>query len=289
MAKPRVAVFGAGGFSGRHFERFVATESLGESYEFFGHTRDPNNAEQTGAVSYRQGDPTRKDEVAAFIVEVQPDYILNLVGKFRGEGMEDFFQVHLGVSHAICEAALQADHAPQKIVLVGSAAEYGVTADNPVREDAPAEPINWYGLSKLYQTHLALYYARNHALPVVVARTFNILGEGLSADLSIGSFDKQIQALPDGGTIKVGNLETSRDFLDIAEVSRRYWTLLMHGQPGEIYNICSGAPRTIRSVLDDLIEQSGKRLAVEVDTARLKGRDVAAIYGDPSKFDRLGA
>ena len=60
-------------------------------------------------------------------------------------------------------------------------------------------------------------------LSTVVARTFSTLGEGLSPQLSIGNFMKQIAALPDGGTIRVGNVSTSRDFLGISEVWRRYW------------------------------------------------------------------
>lgn len=283
----RVAVFGAGGFSGRHFERFVAREGLAETYAFFGHTRDMRHAEQSGTFTYQEGDPCQEGEVARFLADVRPHYILNLVGMFRAESLEHFLWVHVGVSRAICEAALASELPIRKLVLVGSAAEYGSTAPNPVREDARAEPISWYGLSKLYQTLLADYFFRNHGLPTVVARTFNVLGAGLSRDLSIGSFMSQIESLPDQGAIKVGDISTSRDFLDITEVSSRYWTLLLKGRAGEIYNLCSGQPRTIRSVLDDLIRQSGKRIEIEVDPLRLKARDVESIYGDPSKFNQL--
>ncbi len=283
----RVAVFGASGFSGRNFERFVAREGLTKTYAFFGHTRSAAKAAQTGAFNYHQGDPLQEGEVSRFLTEVRPDYIINFVGTFRAERFEDFLTTHVGVSRAICEGVLRSGLDIKKLVLVGSAGEYGSTAPNPVREDAKPEPINEYGLSKLYQTLLAEYFVRNHDLPTVVARTFNILGEGLSRDLSVGSFMAQIETLPDGGTIKVGNISTSRDFLPIAEVSRRYWTLLMKGRPGEVYNLCSGEPRTIRSVLEDLISRSGKRIEIEIDPLRLKVRDVETIYGDSSKFDQL--
>ena len=170
---------------------------------------------------------------------------------------------------------------------MGSAAEYGSTASNPIREDAAPQPISQYGLSKLYQTLLSEYFFRNYGLPTVVARTFNILGDGVSPELSIGSFMRQIAALPDGGVIKVGNISTSRDFLHISEVSRRYWELLMKGAPGEIYNVCSGVPRSIRSVLDDLIRESGKKLFVEIDRALFKERDIDSIYGDRTKYDQF--
>lgn len=284
---PRVAVFGISGFSGRHFERFVVSKGLVERFVFFGQARDFSKAEKTGAFTYMECDPRQDHEILRFIADVQPAYILNLIGILSAPTLEDFLAVHVAIPRSICEAVLASGLPIEKLLLIGSAAEYGGTATNPVREDASAEPISWYGLSKLYQTLLAGYFFRNHALPVVVARSFNILGEGLSPHLSIGSFMAQIDEQPNGGTIKVGDVSTSRDFLDIAEVSRRYWTLLMKGRPGDIYNVCSGEPRTVRSVLEDLIRRSSKRIEIEVDPVRLKARDLHSIYGDSSKFDQL--
>jgi GDP-4-dehydro-6-deoxy-D-mannose reductase len=139
----------------------------------------------------------------------------------------------------------------------------------------------------LYQTLLSGFFFRNYALPTVVARTFNILGEGLSPEVSIGNFMRQIAALPEGGVIKVGNISTTRDFLHISEVSRRYWDLLIKGGPGEVYNVCSGVPRTIRSVLEDLIRESGKMLSFETDPSLFKERDIDSIYGDSTKYDQF--
>ena len=61
----------------------------------------------------------------------------------------------------------------------------------------------------------------------------------------------------------------------------------MKGAPGEIYNVCSGVPRSIRSVLDDLIRESGKKLFVEIDRALFKERDIDSIYGDRTKYDQF--
>lgn len=287
LKKERVAVFGAGGFSGRHFERFVVTQNLEARYEFFGCTRDPAKAERSGSFSYWKGDVSCDGDAARFLAAVRPDYILNLVGIFRADSLEKFFNVNVGVSRAICDAVLSQELPVKKIVLVGSAAEYGASSRSPIREDMRCEPMSWYGLSKLYQTLLADYFHRIHGLPVVVARTFNILGEGLSEHLSIGTFMLQIRDLPDGGVVKVGDVTTGRDFLEIDEVSRRYWILLKKGKPGEIYNLCSGHPRTIRSVLERLIRQSGKRLSFEVDSSRFKRQDIQWIYGDSTKYNRL--
>jgi GDP-4-dehydro-6-deoxy-D-mannose reductase len=283
----RVAVFGIAGFSGRHFERFVASEGLDRAFKFYGFGRDLRRAENSGIFSYCDGDACKATEVCRFLKEVSPEYVLNVTGIFKAETFEKFVAVNVGVSQAICEAIRS--HVPDttKIVLVGSAAEYGSIATNPVKEDDDVRPLSMYGLSKLYQTLLSGYFFRNYRLPTVIARTFNILGQGLSPQLSIGSFMKQIEALPDGGTVKVGNLSTSRDFLHISEVVRRYWNLLMKGVPGEIYNVCSGVPRTIRAVLEDLIRESRKALSIETDPSLFKEHDIDSIYGDGTKYEHL--
>jgi GDP-4-dehydro-6-deoxy-D-mannose reductase len=280
-------VFGIAGFSGRHFEMFVAAAGLGSKFEFFGFGKNLSRAERSGTFSYCEGNACEETEVRRFVDEIHPAYILNLTGVFRAESFEKFVAVNADVSRAICEAARCSNPRIQKLVFVGSAAEYGSNISNPVREDAEPRPTSLYGLSKLYQTLLSGYFFRNYGLPTVVARTFNVLGEGLSPELSIGNFMRQIAALPDGGVVKVGNISTTRDFLHISEVSRRYWELLMRGVPGEIYNVCSGVPRTIRSVLEDLIRESGKTLSIETDPSLFKERDIDSIFGDSTKYDRL--
>jgi GDP-4-dehydro-6-deoxy-D-mannose reductase len=283
---PNVAVFGIAGFSGRHFERFVAGAGLSGEFKFFGFGKDLSRAERSGVFSYREGNACEKGEVFKFVNESQPTYVLNLTGTFRAQSFEEFLAVNVGVSQSICEAVRRSNSCVQKLLFVGSAAEYGSPVSNPVREDAEARPISQYGLSKLYQTLLSGYFFKNYALPTVVGRTFNILGEGLSPELSLGNFMRQIAALPEGGVIKVGNISTTRDFLPISEVSRRYWDLLVKGVPGEIYNVCSGVPRTMRSVLEDLIRESGKMLSIEPDPSLFKERDIDSIYGDSTKYDQ---
>ena len=254
--------------------------------QFFGFARDPSRAEKTGFVSYTQGDATKATDITAFIETVRPTHILNLLGLFRGD-FEKLMAVNVMASRTLCETALRPGMTVKRIVLTGSAAEYGLNAINPVQEDATLQPVSNYGLAKVCQSVLANYYFRNFMLPTIVARTFNISGEGLSPELSLGNFARQIQALANGGSIKVGNLSTSRDFLPIMEVCRRYWVLLMKGVPGEVYNICSGKPVTMRAMLDKMILESGKSVAVETDPALFKDNDAACIYGDGSKFAAL--
>ena len=66
-----------------------------------------------------------------------------------------------------------------------------------------------------------------------------------------------------------------------------YWALVERGEPGEVYNLCSGKSWAIQWVLDFLLEQSQvKGISVQTDPTRLRPSDVMVLEGDPSKIEK---
>ena len=95
----------------------------------------------------------------------------------------------------------------------------------------------------------------------------------------------EIEARRRDPVIHVGNLTARRDFSDVRDVVRGYWLLLERGEPGEVYNLCSGQAWSIRQVLDFLLAQSRVAgISVQEDAARLRPSDVPFLVGDPSKI-----
>src|SRR5262249_24064650 len=78
-----------------------------------------------------------------------------------------------------------------------------------------------------------------------------------------------------------------RDFTDVRDMVRAYWLALEHGQPGEVYNICSGRGYSIRQVLDILLDLAHVRVEVREDPARLRPSDVPVLIGDGARFCEL--
>ena len=87
--------------------------------------------------------------------------------------------------------------------------------------------------------------------------------------------------------IQVGNLTPRRDFSDVRDIVPGYWLLLERGEPGEVYNLCSGKAWSIQQVLDFLLSQSrvGK-VSVQEDPTRLRPSDVPHLVGDASKIQK---
>jgi len=216
-----------------------------------------------------------------------PDFIVNLIGLYGTDDYEALYQANVETTRILLELIKNNAIKTTKILLIGTAAEYGNPISLPIKETDLAFPVNAYGLTKLFQSQLGQFYFHNYQLPVVIARTFNVFGKGLSPKLSLGSFAAQIEKAQNNGTLYVGNIDTKRDFLSIKETVAYYWKLLLQGKPGEIYNVCSGQPVTIRTILEKMIQDSNKKLTIQTDPKRIKAFDVQEIYGSTGKLKAL--
>jgi GDP-4-dehydro-6-deoxy-D-mannose reductase len=85
-------------------------------------------------------------------------------------------------------------------------------------------------------------------------------------------------------TIKVGNLETRRDFSHTADVARALWLLLDRGEAGEVYNLCSGEATRIGDIVELVREQGTVRTEIAVDPSRIRPSDEPILMGDNSKL-----
>jgi GDP-4-dehydro-6-deoxy-D-mannose reductase len=280
----KVLVAGINGFSGFHFREYTRRSRLTENFHFTGTSR---RAGEDSEIPTRIVDPL-KDEMGLedCLLDVLPQYIVNFIGSFSSDDFGFLFRINAGISMRICETILRCGIPVKKLLLVGSAAEYGNTGKLPISESDPTHPVSPYGLTKLFQTQIARYYFENHGIPVVVARPFNMLGKNLSGNLSIGNFVRQILANRDGEPVRVGNLDSKRDFLDAQDVMDGYWKILMSGHDGEIYNVCRGESVSIKDIVEFLVKASGKELPILVRNDLIRKNDFLDSYGDNSKLHR---
>nr|MDO8112820.1 NAD-dependent epimerase/dehydratase family protein [Candidatus Sigynarchaeota archaeon] len=280
----KVLILGINGFTGKHFQQYLAKNGLLGKLDFVGVDRAIGTADRMEKIEYLEADVVSPGTIERLLKNERPAYIINLAGLFGAADFTALFQVNAEVSRRILATIVDDKVAVKRVLLIGSAAEYGIPGTMPVKESHPLNPISPYGLTKMIQAMYANYYFRNFGTDVVVARTFNILGKGLSPKLSVGSFAEQVKNLHPGGTLKVGNLNTKRDFLDIEDTIDAYWKLLHSGKPGQVYNVCSGKSVYIKEILEFLISTSGKNASVQVDGNLVRKNDILDFVGDNSKL-----
>jgi GDP-4-dehydro-6-deoxy-D-mannose reductase len=183
---------------------------------------------------------------------------------------------------------------PDSVILcTSSSAVYGRASPDilPISEDQPFAPTNPYAASKVAQEMIAYQQFARHALHIIRTRAFNLTGPGESAHFVTSAFACQIAEIEAGlrePIIRVGNLDSVRDFTDVRDVVRAYQLLAKKGEPGEVYNICSGQGISIRNLLDTLLDLSTESdISVQVDSSRLQPADVPIQVGDANKLRAL--
>lgn len=183
---------------------------------------------------------------------------------------------------------LKGNKSNAKILIVGSADEYGDVDQKylPVNEDAPLSPTSPYAVSKVAQDLLGYQYFLNYGLNIVRVRPFNHIGPRQSHQFVVASFANQIAMAErkGGGAIKVGNLESFRDFTDVRDIVNAYLLALENGDAGEVYNIGSGNAYKISDILNKLIKISTVKIEVKQEKGRVRKSDIKKIYCDYSKF-----
>lgn len=176
-----------------------------------------------------------------------------------------------------------------RIQLACSSEEYGMVYESelPIRETNPLRPLSPYAVSKVGQDMLGYQYWMSFKIPIVRTRGFNHEGPRRGPVFVCSDFAKQIADIERGikpAVIRVGNLDARRDFSDVRDVVRAYWLSLEKGEPGEVYNICSGTAWTIREMLDMLLGMTKVKVKIEQDASRMRPSDVPVLLGDASKF-----
>ncbi len=86
--------------------------------------------------------------------------------------------------------------------------------------------------------------------------------------------------------MRVGDPEVRRDFTDVRDVVRAYVALTEAGEPGRVYNVCSGRAYAVGAILEMLAEIAALAVQVEIDPERARRADIPEMLGS---YDRLAA
>ena len=255
----RVLVTGASGFVGRHLLPHLATEGW-----------DASPAERALDVS-----DERAVDVA--IEHAAPDAVVHLAAissvSAARHDPDRTRRVNVLGTRAVLAAA--ARHAPNaRVLLIGSGEQYGSaqSTPTPLDESTPSRPSSSYARTKAEAEALGVEYAER-GLDVVRVRAFNHAGPGQSDAFVVSSFAKQlaeIEADRREPILRVGNLDSVRDFLDVQDVVEAYTRLLDPTVESGVYNVASGVGVRVGEVLEGLLALTPRRPKVEVDPARFR-------------------
>ena len=291
----KVLITGITGMIGKHLAKVL----YDQGYQVAGISRATSAARYiTGDKFFKhyQGDISDKKFLQIVWKDWKPDLVYHLAAQaYNGESWkaeDTTYLLNIQGSRNVFETHMEMTPRA-RIIPACSSAEYGfIDHDKPINEDlTPLKPITPYGVSKAAMEMMARQFHLNYGMDVVLPRLFIHVGPDHPPVTALQNFARQVASVKLGlqePVIKVGNLESARDFVDVRDGAKALLLLAEKGESGQVYNQCTGKAWTMKESLDLLIKISGVKADIQTDPALFRPSDEKLLLGNPSKINALG-
>lgn len=236
-------------------------------------------------------DPQSLDE---WLAQGVPDAVIHLAGQtFVPEAFRDphrTLEVNLIGTLNLLQA-LKCRGFSGTFLYISSGDVYGQVSEAslPIFESLAPQPRNPYAVSKVAAELLCLQWSYVEPWRIMVARPFNHIGTGQGEAFVIPSMARQLIRVRQGlqsAQLGVGDVDVTRDFLDVRDVLQAYLDLLEQGRNGEIYNVCSGIELRVRDMISQLAELAGVDVELVQDTTRMRRAEQRRVVGCADKLQK---
>ena len=126
---------------------------------------------------------------------------------------------------------------------------------------------------------------------MALPRLFIHVGTGHPPATAIQNFARQLALIRKGKlepVIKVGRLDTARDFIDVRDGVAAMMLMIEKGCFGQPTNVCTGQAHKISDILELLLDISRLDVQVVADPALMRPSDEPLLLGDNSRIRALG-
>ncbi|HMD53829.1 MAG TPA: NAD-dependent epimerase/dehydratase family protein [Phycisphaerae bacterium] len=264
-------VLGASGFVGRATCRELKSRGFGVTE--IDHATSGKN---------RRIDVHNLDALRGLFRELQPAVLISAVGhppSVSESAIREFYrQSTLNVLDA-----LRGQTSKCRVILLGSAAEYGNSPESGSREEDNLRPLSEYGRAKAEQFDMACRFTAD-GLDIMTARLFNPLGPGQDDRHFAGALMKRIHS--GENPLRVDHANHLRDWIDIRDVANALVTLAVAADSPRVINICTGKSQTVGTLAAKVASVTG--VQIQMRPAEISAGDLWRSVGNSERMHQLG-
>ena len=198
---------------------------------------------------------------------------------------EEFFKVNAMGTVNVMWGSIRSETV-EKFVHVSSSEVYGSAKYVPMDEEHPTLSHSTYAVSKLAAERAVFTMHKEHDFPAVIIRPFNSYGPNVTQPYIIPEIALQLLSAND--YIRLGNVESSRDFTYVSDTARGIIMASTNKNAvSETINLGSGREIKIRDLVFLMAKLLGKRVEIVRDHTRCRPYDVERLLCDYTKAKKI--
>jgi UDP-glucose-4-epimerase GalE len=232
------------------------------------------------------------------------DAVMHFAGHaYVGESVENprkYFRNNVEAALALLNACV--DCGVRRVVFSSTCAVYGIPEEIPITESAPRQPVNPYGVSKLFFENALEAYDRAYGVKFASLRYFNAAGADEGG--KIGELhDPETHLIPSAllaasgarGALELFGTDYPtpdgtcvRDYIHVNDLAEAHGLALQHlgsGRDSIALNLGTGRGYSVKEVLKKVEEVTGR--PVPVKTVARRPGDPPSLVADPGKAERV--
>jgi GDPmannose 4,6-dehydratase len=295
MTAPRALITGITGQDGSYLAEFL----LDRGYQVHGMVRRSSTEkferiEQVrDRLELHQGDLFDQRSLVDTLRASRPDEIYNLAAmsyvaaswvqptltaEFSGIGVTRLLEA----MREVCPEA--------RFYQASSSEMFGKVREVPQTELTPFYPRSPYGVAKAYGHFITVNYRESYGLHATSGILFNHESPRRGLEFVTRKITWHAAAIKLGlqTKLKLGNLDSERDWGFAGDYVRAMWLMLQQDQADD-YVVATGSAHSVRDCLQIAFDQVGLSLDehVEIDRSLLRPAEVEQLIGDASKAKRM--
>jgi GDPmannose 4,6-dehydratase len=260
----------------------VVRRSSTENFERIGHL--------AGKIHLHQADLLDQLSIIDVVKESKPDEVYNLAamsfvptswkqpvltGEFTGIGVTRVLEAIKLIGR---------DHI--KFYQASSSEMFGKVVEVPQKESTPFYPRSPYGVAKVYGHWITVNYRESYNMYCCSGILFNHESERRGREFVTRKVSDGVARIKLGLSkcLKLGNLDSKRDWGFAGDYVKAMWLMLQQDKPDD-YVVATGETHTVKRLVELAFGAVGLdwKKYVEIDPSLVRPAEVDLLIGDPSK------